>query len=128
MVLSNNQEAMDLLRALAAEITDNGADMGKLQRTQIDLAAWLAQWGRYDESNAVANMPQFNVQVSEKAVYLGIGPGYSHRVELVDFAAHHATRLACITFPEFLEVDQWNHSWPTTMMRGPRCSGIWLGK
>ena len=28
MVLSSNQEAMDLLRALAAEITDNGAEMG----------------------------------------------------------------------------------------------------
>ena len=91
MVLSNNQEAMDLLRALAAEITGNGADMGKLKRTQIDLAEWLAEWGRFDESKAVANMPQFNVQVSGKAVYLGIGPENSHRVELVDFAANDAT-------------------------------------
>ena len=91
MVLSNNHEAMDLLRKLATEITGSGADMGKLQRTQMDLAVWLAQWGRHDESNAIANMPQFNVQVSGQAVYLGIGPGYSHRVELVEFAANDAT-------------------------------------
>ena len=45
MVLSDNQEAMDLLRKLAREITHSGAEMGKLQREQIDLAAWLAPMG-----------------------------------------------------------------------------------
>ena len=86
MVLSENQEAMGLLRILVGEITENGADMGKLMQEQIDLAAWLAEWGRFEESNTVANMPQFILLVSGHKVHVGIGPGYSHRVELVNFA------------------------------------------
>ena len=91
MVLSSNQEAMDLLRALAAEITDNGAEMGRLPSKQIDLAFWLGQWGRTDEMNEVANMPLFILIVSGQEVHVGIGPGSSHRVELVDFAENDAT-------------------------------------
>ena len=41
--------------------------------------------------NEVANMPLFILIVSGQEVHVGIGPGSSHRVELVDFAENDAT-------------------------------------
>ena len=86
MVISENQEWMDTLRKLVAEITNDGKEMGKLKREQIELAMQLGEIGRDEDMNAVTNMPPFTLLVSGQKVNVLIGLVDKHNVDLIDFA------------------------------------------